>query len=174
MIACRALGPVELTVDGRPAPAELLWRKNLALLVYLARSPRRTRTREHLIGLVWADRPETRARQSLREAIRLLRRHLGEAAVDATGDQVRLAADALALDVGAVAAGGDAAAGRWRNRARIGAPARTGRPAAVRTTISRGLRTAAITLSAQNSRPTPFKTSTRAWESSTSWAGVSS
>jgi len=111
VITCRTLGPVELAVDGRPAPAELLWRKNLALLVYLARSPKHARTREHLIGLFWADRPEPRARQSLREAMRVLRQHLGEAAVDATGDQVRLAPDTLTLDVDDFAAA--AARGDW-------------------------------------------------------------
>jgi DNA-binding SARP family transcriptional activator len=41
MISCRLLGPPDLTVDGGAPPAELLWRKNLALLVYLALSPRR-------------------------------------------------------------------------------------------------------------------------------------
>jgi len=52
MISCRVLGPVEVVVDGGPAAAELLWRKNLALLVYLARSPKRTRSRDHLVGLL--------------------------------------------------------------------------------------------------------------------------
>ena len=117
MITCRTLGPVELLVDGRPAPADLLWRKNLALLIYLARSPTRTRAREHLIGLFWADRPEPRARQSLREAIRILRRHLGEAAVDAAGDQVRLAPDALTLDADELAAASDC--GDWTTAASL-------------------------------------------------------
>ncbi len=99
MIACRTLGPVEVLVDGEPAPPELLWRKNLALLVYLARSPKRTRARDHLIGLLWADKGEQAARHSLREAIRVLRRYLGEAGVDAGGDQVGLAGDAVTLDV---------------------------------------------------------------------------
>jgi DNA-binding SARP family transcriptional activator len=78
MITCRTLGPVEVSTDGGPPPAELLWRKHLALLVYLARSPRRTRSREHLIGLLWADKPETSARHSLREAVHVLRRCAGE------------------------------------------------------------------------------------------------
>jgi len=56
MITLRTLGPVDVSVDQKSAPAGLLWRKNLALLVYLARSPRRTRTREHLMGLLWGDR----------------------------------------------------------------------------------------------------------------------
>src|ERR1700704_4818830 len=61
VILCRTMGPVELSVDGGPAPPELLWRKHLALLVYLARSPR-GRTREHLVGLLWPEKPERDAR----------------------------------------------------------------------------------------------------------------
>src|SRR6185312_2024037 len=68
MIVCRTLGPPELTLGGAIAPAELTWRKHLALLVYLARSPR-GRTREHLAGLLWADRPESSARHSLNVAL---------------------------------------------------------------------------------------------------------
>lgn len=98
MITCRTLGPVEVTVDGSAPPAELLWRKNLALLVYLAHSPKRTRAREHLIGLLWAEKPEPSARHSLREAIRVLRRTLGEENLTTEHDQVRLAEDAVRLD----------------------------------------------------------------------------
>ena len=110
MIQCRTLGPVTVTVDGgEPAP-ELLWRKHLALLVYLARSPRRTRTREHLIGVLWGDRPEPAARHSLREAVHVLRSAVGEAGVDTTGEQLRLADGVVELDVDrleALATGGD-------------------------------------------------------------------
>ena len=74
---CRVLGPVRVTVAGADAPTELLWRKHVALLVYLARSPRKSRTREHLIGLLWSDRDERQARHSLSEALRVLRRALG-------------------------------------------------------------------------------------------------
>jgi len=73
-VSCRVLGPVRITVAGADAPAELLWRKHVALLVYLARSPRRSRTRDHLIGLLWSDRDEKQARHSLSEALRVFRR----------------------------------------------------------------------------------------------------
>ncbi|HEU4681137.1 MAG TPA: AAA family ATPase [Gemmatimonadales bacterium] len=113
MILCRTLGPVELSVDGGPAPPELLWRKHLALLVYLARSPRRGRTREHLIGLLWGDRGEAAARHSLSEALRLIRLHAGEGSVDVTVGQVRLRPESVQLDVDRLeelAAAGDWAA----------------------------------------------------------------
>src|SRR5262245_9727254 len=98
MILCRVLGPVSLEVDGGPAPAELLWRKHLALLVYLARSPRRARTREHLTGLLWAEKEESAARHSLNEALRVVRRAAGEDAIDSSGGQIRLADGAVRLD----------------------------------------------------------------------------
>ena len=40
-VYCQVLGPARITLDGAGAPPELLWRKHLALLIYLARSPRR-------------------------------------------------------------------------------------------------------------------------------------
>ena len=99
MIFCRTLGPVELSLDGGPAPPELLWRKHLALLVYLARSPRRGRSREHLIGLLWGDRTDAAARHSLSEALRVIRRHAGEGSVEVTVGQVRLGPASAQLDV---------------------------------------------------------------------------
>lgn len=114
MISCRTLGPVELTVGDAPAPPELLWRKHLALLIYLAMSPKGTRTREHLIGLLWADKPEAAARHSLNEGLRLIRRTGGEATIDSDAGQVRLAPGTVLLDtelLGAALAKRDWAAG---------------------------------------------------------------
>jgi DNA-binding SARP family transcriptional activator len=116
MISCQTLGPVGLSVDGGPAPPELLWRKHLALLVYLARSPR-GRTREHLVGLLWPEKPEAAARHSLNEAIRVLRRHLGETTVDTSAGQVHLAADAVQLDADRLEQ--LAGEGEWEAAARI-------------------------------------------------------
>jgi DNA-binding SARP family transcriptional activator len=99
VIVCRTLGPVDVSVDGAPAPADLLWRKHIALLVYLARSPRQTRSRDHLIGLLWGDRTEAAARHSLSEALRVIRRHAGPAVVEVSVGQVGLAAGAVTLDV---------------------------------------------------------------------------
>lgn len=98
MIECRVLGPVEMSVHGRAPSPDLLWRKNLALLVYLARSPKRARTRQHLMGLLWAEKSETSARQSLREAMRILRRALGKEGLTTEHDQVQLVEGAVRLD----------------------------------------------------------------------------
>jgi DNA-binding SARP family transcriptional activator len=99
MITCRVLGPVELLVDDGPAPAELLWRKNLALLVYLARSPKRARSRDHLTGLLWGDKPESAARHSLNEAVRVLRKYATPGGLESDAGQVRLSPEAVQIDV---------------------------------------------------------------------------
>ena len=111
MILCRTLGPVDVSVDGGPAPPDLLWRKHLALLIYLARSPRRARSREHLVALLWGDRTEAAARHSLSEALRVIRRTAGEASVETTSGQVRLAPGFVEVDVDQLEA--LAGAGSW-------------------------------------------------------------
>ncbi len=98
MIYLRTLGPLDVTVDGSPAPADLLWRKNVALLLYLARAPARRCTRDHAIGLLWPDKDQTSARQSLREAVRVLRRCVGDAHLLTDGDQLQLVEGAVQLD----------------------------------------------------------------------------
>ncbi len=104
MIRCRTLGSLEISLEGEPAPAELLWKKNAALLVYLARTPDRRRTREHLCGLLWGDRPEEAARHSLNEALRVIRRNAGDDVVESDARQVTLSRTAVVLDVDELAA----------------------------------------------------------------------
>ena len=62
-LAIRCLGPPSVRLDGHDAPPDVAWRKHLALLVYLALSPDTTRARSHLVGLLWAESPEDKARQ---------------------------------------------------------------------------------------------------------------
>ena len=116
MIVCRTLGGLEVTLAGDPPPAELTWRKHLALLIYLARSPL-GRTREHLAGLLWADRPAASARHSLNVALHTVRRHAGGASIEADGNAIRLAPGIVRLDVNEL----DAFVGRadWRAAARL-------------------------------------------------------
>jgi DNA-binding SARP family transcriptional activator len=117
VILCRALGPVDVSVDGGPAAPDLIWRKHLALLIYLARSPRRARSRDHLVGLLWGDRTEAAARHSLSEALRVIRRSAGEASVETAGGQVRLAAGVVEVDVDQLEALADAE--RWEAAAEL-------------------------------------------------------
>lgn len=104
VIQLRVLGPVEVSLDGGPAPAPLLWRKHLALLVYLALEGGRTHARDALITLLWPDSDTGAGRHSLNEAIRVLRRAAGDAAVESSSDRVCLQASHVALDTTALRA----------------------------------------------------------------------
>ncbi len=100
------LGPPTALVDGHAAPPEVLWRKHLALLVYLALSPSRRRTRDHLLGVLWAEQPESSARHALNQAVLRLRRALGENRLHSETDalalnDVHLDVDALRFAAGA-------------------------------------------------------------------------
>jgi DNA-binding SARP family transcriptional activator len=70
-----------------------------------------------LVGLLWAEKPEAAARHSLNEAIRVLRRYLGETSVDTGAGQVRLSLEAVQLD--AVQLEALAATGEWKAAARL-------------------------------------------------------
>ena len=113
MIEIRTLGPAAITIDGGAAPPELLWRKHLALLIYLARSPRGTRTRDHLLGLLWQDKPGSAARHSLNEALRIIRRVVGDDDLTTTVDQVTLRPGAVDLDVDRFENGADLVEGEF-------------------------------------------------------------
>ncbi len=98
-LAIRCLGPPSVRVDGHDAPPDVVWRKHLALLVYLALSPETTRARAHLVGLLWAESPDDKARRSLNEAVRRLRTALGEERLLTRGDGLQLSTAGLELDV---------------------------------------------------------------------------
>ena len=85
-LTLRTLGDVRL--DGG-VTALASRRKELTLLAYLARRAPRSATRAELAALLWEDRAETRARQSLRQALVDLKRLVG-AALLLDGDSVRL------------------------------------------------------------------------------------
>ena len=77
-------------------------KKNQALLAILALSPNLRATRERLAGLLWGDRGDEQARDSLRQSIAVLRKDLGENAesiLRSTGDMIELRSEAIAIDV---------------------------------------------------------------------------
>ena len=73
----RLLGGLQVCLQGRTLN-EFPTDKTRALLAYLAMESGRPHRREALAGLLWAEQPEERARQSLRQALSSLRRLLGE------------------------------------------------------------------------------------------------
>jgi DNA-binding SARP family transcriptional activator len=91
-------GPPSATLDGREPPPDVLWRKHIALLTYLALTPNRTRTRDHLIGLFWPEKAEDKARHSLNEALRRLRLSLGTGRLLTAADSISLTGEALSVD----------------------------------------------------------------------------
>src|ERR1041385_8393882 len=94
----QCFGAPTARVDGHGAPPQVLWHKHLALLVYLALSPNRTRTRSHLLGLLWPEKPESQARHSLNEALSRLRVALGSDRFTSAADALTLADGALEVD----------------------------------------------------------------------------
>jgi predicted ATPase/DNA-binding SARP family transcriptional activator/Tfp pilus assembly protein PilF len=71
------LGSFQATLDGRPV-TDFGTDKTRALLAYLAVEANRPHRRDALAGLLWAEDPQPRARQSLRQALSRLRQTLGD------------------------------------------------------------------------------------------------
>ena len=72
-LSIAVIGPMLATVDGREV--RLRSRKCRAVLAYLALSETRQETRERLVGLLWSESEEGKARASLRQILH----ELGEA-----------------------------------------------------------------------------------------------
>jgi DNA-binding SARP family transcriptional activator/TolB-like protein/Tfp pilus assembly protein PilF len=101
------LGELKLTeVGGALLPGR---RKELVLLAFLLRRGPRAVLRDELATLLWGERDEEKARQSLRQSLHQLRRVLGEV-IEITPDQVRIAEGSIEFDIRAFEE--DVAAGR--------------------------------------------------------------
>jgi DNA-binding SARP family transcriptional activator len=91
------LGGFDLaTDDGRPLSPPT--RKDRLLLAYLALSPGRPQARERLAGLLWGDRAEAQARDSLKQSLASIRQALRPAGLD----PLRAERDIVALDPDAI------------------------------------------------------------------------
>lgn len=93
-LSLSTLGELRLTLDGSIVLHGR--RKELILLVFLARRSPRAVRREELAALLWGERDDARARQSLRQALVQLRRAVG--AVLEIGPEVRLSDAGVELD----------------------------------------------------------------------------
>ena len=76
-------------------------RKAQGLLAILALAPGMAASRDRLAGLLWSDRGDEQARNSLRQALVALKKDFGEAGLDiveAEREQVRLVGERVAVD----------------------------------------------------------------------------
>lgn len=116
MLRLQTLGQLQFKGEGAITLSSR--RKELVLLAYLARRSPRPLARAEAAALLWQDRDEHRARQSLRQALLELRRLVGSGLI-VEPERVWLVPQALELDATAfedeVAAGRfEAAVDRWQ------------------------------------------------------------
>ena len=94
----RTLGHPALS-DRSGQPIKLRTRKALLLLACLASDPDRAWPRERLASLLWGDRQDEQARNSLRTALSDIRQVAGDNALDGDGTTVRLKNSAVETDL---------------------------------------------------------------------------
>ena len=99
MIDIRLLGPPRVRVDGVDAPRLLMRRKNLTLFLYLACAGRKGRSQDQLIGVLWPDKPQEKARRSVIVALSTLRSCLGPEIILTEGGQSWIDPAVLRLDI---------------------------------------------------------------------------
>lgn len=102
MLRLRLFGPLELSAsDGRDLRPLLVQPKRVAVLACIAARPAGEFVRrDTLLGLFWPELDQNAARRSLRQALHLLRTHLGPDVFVARGDDdLAVNPDQLAVDV---------------------------------------------------------------------------
>lgn len=100
-LSLKTLGTFEVR-NGLGSEVSLPTRKTRALLAYLAANADKPQPRERLMALLWSDRGEQQARQSLNQALKSIRR-LSEkesaALLESDSEQVTLHGEALESDI---------------------------------------------------------------------------
>jgi TolB-like protein/Tfp pilus assembly protein PilF len=101
-------GKLQLTLFGGFAVSDsdgktimVVGKKNQALLAYLAANAGRVQSREKLAELLWGDRFNDQARQSLRQAVSTIRKELGDSGENvlrSDGDAISLESSAVSID----------------------------------------------------------------------------
>lgn len=92
------LGGLRLEDDSGPVEGRASQRRRLALLALLATPPGEVLTRDKLVGYLWPERGQDRARALLSSALYDLRRELGEDVIRAPGHGVAVNPDRLTSD----------------------------------------------------------------------------
>lgn len=99
MTTLRLLGGAFVEVDGRAQTGAVARRHPLAFLALLARAPSRQLSRDRLVEQLWPKSSPRRARHRLRDTVYTVRGALGSEAVLSVGDDLRLDAARLRVDV---------------------------------------------------------------------------
>lgn len=100
VLSLKLLGQFEIR-DSSDQPLTLPTRKTRALLSYLAIHANRPQPRERLMALLWGDRDDKQARQSLNHALRAIRKLAepdGNSLIESDGEIVMLRGEALVSD----------------------------------------------------------------------------
>ena len=89
MLEIQTFGTVGLrNRDGMESQAQIVQSKRLALLIYLALAPRRRcRRRDQVVTLFWPELDQEHARGALSQALRYLRRTVGNEAIITQGEE---------------------------------------------------------------------------------------
>jgi DNA-binding SARP family transcriptional activator/TolB-like protein len=100
VLRIKCLGQLSvLRDDGQPFAGAASQPRRLAILSLLARAGERGISREKVIGYLWPDSDEERARRLLSQAVYMLRRDLGSDDAIAGARDLRLGTDVLSSDV---------------------------------------------------------------------------
>ena len=102
MLQLRLLGSFEASDAARAKVIAIGAKKNRALLGYLALQPNQSATRGALANLLWSDRDEAHARNSLRQSLLSLKKDLGEvhpAPIQLQEDLIGLTPGQVMIDV---------------------------------------------------------------------------
>ncbi len=99
MFRLEILGRATIRGQDGPLRGKTVQRQRIALLAVLAVAGERGMSRDRILGLLWPESPEDRARRSLSNALYELRRALGDNAILGSGDDLRLNPADVASDV---------------------------------------------------------------------------
>jgi DNA-binding SARP family transcriptional activator len=99
MYKLHTLGGLSLTLDGQPCERSLIQRRQLALLAALAAAGPAGLSRDKLVGLMWPDRANDRARNLLDQALYAARRVCGQTVFLTTQTALAINPAVLASDV---------------------------------------------------------------------------
>lgn len=105
----RTLGGVSLEGPHGPVTGRATQHRRLAVLSLLAAAPSGTSTRDKILGRLWPDTDQGKARHLLSDALYALRKALGDEAIVSFGDEeLRLGGNVVWTDIGAFEAALDA------------------------------------------------------------------